>query len=118
MSDLNPPGGTCMVWMGVCAMAWAGDVHQIRLPALFQMTPKDISHAVCSYCRLPFLHTYTVTTPALNGAIPASDPTEQRQRPGYTGDNRGSTWKALGTTGTASGTTGTAPSERRFTFVT
>ncbi|KAH3861036.1 hypothetical protein DPMN_023962 [Dreissena polymorpha] len=28
----------------------------------------------CSYCRLPFHHTYTVTTPALTGAIPASDP--------------------------------------------
>ncbi|KAH3770753.1 hypothetical protein DPMN_172046 [Dreissena polymorpha] len=76
----------------------------------------------------------------LTGLYRHQTPEELRQRPGLTGDNRGSTGKvlkclippestgshrygpattglALGTTGTATRTTGTAPSERRFTYV-
>ncbi|KAH3832602.1 hypothetical protein DPMN_108308 [Dreissena polymorpha] len=45
--------------------------------------------------RVPAEPRYTVTTPALTGAIPVQTPAELRQRPGLTGDNRGSTGKVF-----------------------
>jgi len=89
-------------------------------------------------CRVPAEPRYTVTTPALTGVIPASDPGRaaatprfNRGQPGLrresiqmfntSGMNQelpGRTGLALETTGTALGTTGTAPSEQRFTYVT
>ncbi|KAH3822230.1 hypothetical protein DPMN_124004 [Dreissena polymorpha] len=39
MPDLNLPGGTRVVWMCVYGMGWTGAVHQMQLPALFQMPP-------------------------------------------------------------------------------
>ncbi|KAH3710458.1 hypothetical protein DPMN_069940 [Dreissena polymorpha] len=83
---------------------------------------------------------YTVTTPALNGAIPASDTGRASATPRFnrgqpelhresikmlntSGMNRespvrtGNDRLGTGTTGTAPGTTGTAPSKRRFTYV-
>ncbi|KAH3877206.1 hypothetical protein DPMN_001067 [Dreissena polymorpha] len=38
---------------------------------------------------------YTVTTPALTGAITVQTPLKLRQRPGLTGDNWGSTGKVF-----------------------
>ncbi|KAH3726256.1 hypothetical protein DPMN_052114 [Dreissena polymorpha] len=92
-------------------------------------------------CRVPAEPRYTVTTPALTGVIPASDPGRAAATPqfnrGQPGLHRESiqmfntsgmnqklpegpaiTGLALETTGTASGTTGTVPSEHRFTYVT
>lgn len=40
MPDLNLPGGTRVVWMGVSGMGWADAVHHMQLPALFRMPPK------------------------------------------------------------------------------
>ncbi|KAH3710949.1 hypothetical protein DPMN_070447 [Dreissena polymorpha] len=45
--------------------------------------------------RVPAEPRYIVTTPALTGAIPVQTPAELRQRPGLTGDNRGSTGKVF-----------------------
>ena len=40
MPDLNLPGGTRVVWIGVSGMGWADAVHHMQLPALFRMPPK------------------------------------------------------------------------------